>query len=309
MSPRIATLVLSGGGAKGAFQVGVEQVLRQEAGFQWDRIFGVSVGALNGTLLAQQRYDRLFEVWQTIREEDVYRKVGWPVIAWRLAVQRKRGIYDGSPLRETIERYAAGHPFRIPLHVGRVSLVSGLYELVSSDSPEILDAVWQSATMPVIWEPIGPRALVDGGLRNQTPLGDALDFGPTELVVVTCNPDEIGPAQAPRDIIGAAKRSLTDITINEIMVEDVRQFVRINLLVLQAQQAGVSLLKEDGRPFRYCPITVIRPAEPQGDTLDFSRETIGRRLQAGRDAAHTWMSLTTVGTVAGPVRPTPTGVA
>lgn len=107
MTARFATLVLSGGGTKGAFQVGAEAVLRREGGFQWERIF---------------------------------------------------------------------------------------------NSPEILDAVWHSATMPVIWEPIGPRALVDGGLRNVTPLGDALDHQPTELVVLNCSPDQPDIAEAPRAV-------------------------------------------------------------------------------------------------------------
>lgn len=283
-------LVLSGGGAKGAFQVGAEQVLRQEGVFQWERIFGVSVGALNGTLLAQQAYDRLLEVWNTIRQEDVYRKVWWPWIAVRLAVLRKAGIYDGRPLRKTIEKHAAGRPFRVPLHVGRVSLVSGAYELVSSDSPEILDAVWHSATMPVIWEPIGERALVDGGLRNVTPLGDALEFDPTELVVINCSPDQPDIAPKPADIIAAAKRSLADITINEIMVNDVREFVRINKLVRQAREKGCTLVNGNGRPYRDCPITVIRPRLPLGDSLDFSRAAIAERLEAGREAAREWLA-------------------
>ncbi len=290
MPARIATLVLSGGGAKGAFQVGAEEVLRREAGFQWERIFGVSVGALNGTLLAQQGYDRLLEIWRTIQEQDVYTKAWWPVIAWRLAVLKRCGIYDGSPLRATIQKFAAGRPFRVPLHVGRVSLVSGAYELVGSDDPEILDAVWHSATMPVIWDPIGPRALVDGGLRNVTPLGDALAFDPTELVVISCSPDEVGTVARPNDIIAAALRSLTDITINEIMVDDVREFVRINSLVQQASQAGLALVDEEGKPFRYCPITVIKPAVPLGDTLDFSRAVIEQRLEAGRAAARAWLA-------------------
>src|SRR6185436_10760264 len=108
MPIRRATLVLSGGGTKGAFQVGAEQVLREQGGYEWERIFGVSVGALNGLLLAQGEYQRLLEVWHTIRQEDAYRKVWWPIIAWRLAVLRKAGIYDASALRKTIQRHAAG---------------------------------------------------------------------------------------------------------------------------------------------------------------------------------------------------------
>lgn len=292
MRARLATLVLSGGGTKGAFQVGAEQVLREEGGFQWERIFGVSVGALNGLLLAQGGYQRLLEIWRTIRQEDVYRKVSWPVIAWRLAVLRKAGIYDASALRKTIEKYAAGHPFRIPLYVGRVSLLSGAYDLVSSDSPDILDAVWHSATMPLIWEPIGEGAWVDGGLRNVTPLGDAIDIGPGTLVVVNCSPDPPEPAERPKDIIAAIKRSINDIAINEIMVNDVREFVRINHLVRQATEKGFVLESEAGKPYVYYEIGVIRPATPLGDALDFSRDVIEQRVEAGREAARDFLRKT-----------------
>lgn len=282
---RNATLVLSGGGAKGAFEVGAEEVLRNEGGYEWDHVFGVSVGALNGTLLAQQEYDRLLEIWGNLREQDVYRKFGWVTIAWRLAVERKRGLYDNRPLRQLIQKNAGGGQFKVPLYVGRVSLVTGRYELVSYRDPDILDAVWESATMPVIWEPIGSKAYVDGGLRNVTPLGDALKHKPEEIVVILCNPEEIQRADPPKDIVDVATRSLTDITINEIMLNDVREFVRINSLVQQAGEAGLTLKDEQGEALRYCPIAVIQPAEPLGDTLDFSPSAIRMRLDAGRVAA------------------------
>jgi NTE family protein len=287
-----ATLVLSGGGTKGAFQVGAEQVLREEGGFEWERIFGVSVGALNGLLLAQGEHRRLLEVWRTIRQEDVYRKAWWPVIAWRLAVLRKAGIYDASALRILIEKHGAGRPFQIPLFVGRVSLTTGGYEVVSSEAPpsDILDAVWHSATMPIIWEPHGNGAWVDGGLRNVTPLGDALDLDPSALVVINCTPDQPEPAEPPKDIIAATKRALNDIAINEIMVNDVREFVRINNLVRQARQKGFELISETGKPYHDHDIAVIRPRMPLGDVLDFSRDVIERRLDAGRAAARDFLT-------------------
>ena len=291
MNTRRATLVLGGGGTKGAFQAGAEQVLREEGGFEWERIFGVSVGALNGMLLAQGEYRRLLEIWRTIRQGDVYRKVWWPVIAWRLAVSRKAGIYDARALRKTIDKHAAGRPFRIPLYVGRVSLTSGAYEVVNSESPDILDAVWHSATMPVIWEPVGKGAWVDGGLRNVTPLGDAIDLGPTALVVINCSPDQPEPAEPPKDIIAAAKRALNDIAINEIMVNDVREFVRINDLVRQAKRKGVTLESPSGKPYGDYDIGVIRPRQPLGDTLDFSRDVIEQLLEAGRAAAREFLSV------------------
>jgi len=293
MTKRRATLVLSGGGTKGAFEVGAEQVLREEGGYEWERIFGVSVGALNGALLAQGEYQRLRDVWRTIRQEDAYRKVWWPVIAWRLAVQRKTGIYDAGVLRKTIEKHVADRPFRTPLSVGRVSLTSGEYEIVSSDTASrtaMLDAIWHSATMPVIWEPIGKGAWVDGGLRNVTPLGDALDHNPTALVVINCSPDEPERAEAPHDIIAAAKRAINDIATNEIMVNDVREFVRINQLVRQARTKGFTLDRPDGQPFRDYDIAVIRPKIPLGDTLDFTPAVIEQRLEAGAAAARAFLA-------------------
>ena len=285
MPVRPATLVLSGGGAKGAFQVGVERVLREELGFQWERIFGVSVGALNAALLSQQAYSQLRELWLRIHEDDVYRKFPWPVVAFRVGLQKKLGLYDDTPLRELIRRHAAGRTFLTPAHVGRVSLVTGEYELVPNTAPDFLDAVWHSATMPVIWESIGVQAFVDGGLRNVTPLGDALAYGPTEIVVVTCSAPGIEPAKPPASILDVAKRSLTEITINEILRNDVSEFIRINDVVKQAAEAGLTLKKQDGTPYRHCPITVIEPSEPQGDTLDFSQSSIRRRMAHGEEVA------------------------
>ena len=293
MIARQATLVLSGGGARGAFQVGAERVLREELGYRWERIFGVSVGALNGTMLGQGRPDELAAVWRSIEEKDVYQKYSWLHVAFRIAVLKKLGLYDDTPLRRLIERHAAHRPFQIPVHVGRVSLVTGRYEVVTSDRPEaeFLDAVWQSATMPIIWEPIGPNAYVDGGLRNITPLGDALDLNPTEVVVIVASRDEVEKVERPRSIVEVATRALTDITLNEILIEDVRGFVRINHLVKQAADRGVELRSESGAPYRYVPITVVRPAESLGDTLDFNRESIRRRIALGELAAREAMTV------------------
>jgi NTE family protein len=46
-------LVLGGGSMKGAFQVGVIQAVL-ENGFQPEMIYGISVGALNATFLANE---------------------------------------------------------------------------------------------------------------------------------------------------------------------------------------------------------------------------------------------------------------
>lgn len=49
-------LVLEGGGARGAFQIGAFQALN-EKGFRFDGIVGTSIGAINGALLAQGDFE------------------------------------------------------------------------------------------------------------------------------------------------------------------------------------------------------------------------------------------------------------
>lgn len=66
-------LVLSGGGAKGAYHVGVVKALA-EYRIEVDIISGASIGALNGALLAtsssmQEGYERLNEVWQLLIQQ------------------------------------------------------------------------------------------------------------------------------------------------------------------------------------------------------------------------------------------------
>ena len=67
-------LVLSGGGAKGAYHVGVMQAI-QEFGISIHQISGASIGALNGAVLAsapnlQIGINRLQEIWHVLPESD-----------------------------------------------------------------------------------------------------------------------------------------------------------------------------------------------------------------------------------------------
>jgi NTE family protein len=71
---RIA-LVLQGGGALGAYQAGVYQAL-QEAGLEPDWVSGVSIGAINGAIIAGNppalRLQRLRTFWERITERKIW---------------------------------------------------------------------------------------------------------------------------------------------------------------------------------------------------------------------------------------------
>src|SRR5260370_38312929 len=63
------SLVLQGGGALGAYQAGVYQALH-EAGLEPDWVVGVSIGAINCSIIAgnppERRLERLQEFWTIV---------------------------------------------------------------------------------------------------------------------------------------------------------------------------------------------------------------------------------------------------
>ena len=64
-------LVLSGGGAKAAWDAGVMRGLL-DAGVPIALVAGSSAGALNAVMLADGRLDRLEALWRTVTREQVY---------------------------------------------------------------------------------------------------------------------------------------------------------------------------------------------------------------------------------------------
>lgn len=131
----LTALVLSGGGARAAYQVGVLRALarlRREAlgprghrGNPFGVICGTSAGAINAMALACHADDidlavqQLVKVWRQFSAEQIYRadslgvirtgaqwltmvSIGWVIARWRRA--RPRSLLDNSPLAELLEQ-------------------------------------------------------------------------------------------------------------------------------------------------------------------------------------------------------------
>ncbi len=79
-APLGRALVLSGGGARGAYEAGVVGAMVARSGVrdgqplpQYQAICGTSIGALNGWAIATGQYSRLKEIWYGISGENVVR--------------------------------------------------------------------------------------------------------------------------------------------------------------------------------------------------------------------------------------------
>jgi NTE family protein len=124
-------LVLTGGGARAAYQVGVLKAITQMrrdagggSGNPFPVITGTSAGAINAAALAcraddfDAAVDGLVEIWENFHAEQVYRSdsigvirtgarwltmmsVGWVIARWRRA--RPRSLLDNTPLAGLLE--------------------------------------------------------------------------------------------------------------------------------------------------------------------------------------------------------------
>ena len=116
-------LMLPGGGARGAYQVGVIKAIMEfmPKGFNFPIVNGTSAGAINAVVMAShaknQRHGvtRLNHFWTTIHCADVYRtdarqvfktmaKVLGSLFLGRLGISPPKSLLDNTPLSELLER-------------------------------------------------------------------------------------------------------------------------------------------------------------------------------------------------------------
>jgi len=281
-------LVLSGGGAKGAFQVGAEKYLREEKGYTWDVIGGVSVGALNGTMLAMEKYEELETIWMAIRNNSIYSGKFNLFTLWKL-FRGAKSIYHNEPLAAIVDREVQPEMIVKDLRVGTVSLTTGRYTLYKGDDPNIKRAVLASTVVPVIWPPQYVskecQMMVDGSLRRFSPIGDVLDAEPEEVVVINCWPKH--PAaltEHPKNILDIANRAV-DISSAGVIYSDIHEFTNINHNVREAAEHGVTLTNPKGKPYKAYKNLIIEPTEHLGWILDFSHKSVERSLEMGWNRA------------------------
>lgn len=298
---------MSGGGAKGAFQAGALRYIHEvEAvgyppGTPYFKIVsGVSVGTLNGVLVAQHRIDTLNNLWSMLSEADVFRGGMGVSGVFRQFLTRKGALFDNSPMREIIFQNAFLQDVLksgTDLMFGAVSLETGEYYSFHAgdfdDEMEFRKALLASASIPVVCpavEQVRTRggqfsSLVDGGIRNARPLGRVLDLCPDEVVIINCNSARFAAEPVRRSrTIRVALRLLTEVTLHELFRRDIREFQDINALVGSAPE-GLRLKRRDGRVYRNVPGIVIEPSGRPEDSMDFSRAAIDRQLEAGYLAA------------------------
>ena len=231
------TLVLSGGGAMGALQVGLLRVLIQR-GFRPSRIVGTSVGALNGAFLAfypdEAGIECLTEIWRGLEDERFIR-VNPVRMAFRLA-SRKTALFSNAFLRELIAEHAEEDDFsatQVPLFVTATNLTTGRKH-VFSEGP-ISEAVLASTAIPGVFSPveIDGQSYIDGGVVANLDLETAVDLGAKEILAIDLSHCFASPE--PTNVVGVLTRTV-DIVIRERVERDLAHLAdRARIALIQPE--------------------------------------------------------------------------
>ncbi len=199
-------LVLEGGGAKGAYQIGAWKALR-EAGVKIKGVAGVSVGSLNGALICMDELDLAEKIWKNIeyskvmavndeiikalKERDFKSLNFQELISSGFQILKEGGV-DVTPLRNLIEE-VVGDEERIrnsdrELYTVTYS-VSDRKELAedirNSEAGTIKDMLLASAYFLAFKnEKLGGKRYMDGGGVNNVPINVLLDHGYEDIIVL-----------------------------------------------------------------------------------------------------------------------------
>lgn len=302
MAGRLA-IVLSGGGAKGAFQVGVLDALINNHGVKPKIVVGTSTGAIQALGVAQNDVAGLVAVWSAIKGNgDIYTgRAG--IIGGLLG---DKALYGTAPLRKLLKKFY--DPVKIAasdveLRLGVVSLQTGEFQLVAQNAPGLDNWVYASCAMPVFFDPLqtsDKQQWVDGGVRDVTPLGAALDLKPSGVLVIRASPPS-NPASVKRfgSLVPIGLRAVTLLQsevsrndlqnaklINDMLATRIKLFDKLTASGMAGQQARDILAPLDDQlaDYDFAPIEVIQPDTEFSDTLEFDPKKIEKAIKAGRDA-------------------------
>ena len=193
--------VFGGGGALGAYQVGMLAAL-VEAGVRPDLVVGTSVGAINGAAIAADpspaAVERLAALWGTLGRSGIF--AGSVFGRIRVAARSRTHLYSSGPLRGLLETSLPVKDIE-DLPVSFQCVAAGIETAAEHwfSSGPLIPAVMASCAVPGLLPPveIGGEHFLDGGLTNSIPVGRAVALGARTVYVLQVGRIE-QPLQVPR---------------------------------------------------------------------------------------------------------------
>ena len=317
-------LVLSGGGIKGAYQIGaIVEVI--ERGFRPSAIYGISIGALNGGILASYVGEqvlaghppdflaaakRVEKYWHDNITD--FEKLGrarskfWLLLDVLFNNFKGMVSVDGAidivkkEIRE--ENLRAAAKAGLSLFAGTLNLTANIYVDAEGIQDQIVEYIIASGMEPIVMpmrviRPVGAKqphvdpedGWLDGGVHNVAPLKAAIDKNYREIVCIACRPDTLGRSSFQAFSLMALGSRLSDVITQRLLENDMEQALKINNWVDDIRKAAEKFHVEGTflEKFRKINLRIIRPKDDLGvDLQTFKKSDIERMIEMGhRDAA------------------------
>ena len=202
--PSETALVLGGGGAKGAYEVGAIAAL-DELGIKAGSVFGTSVGALHAAMYAQGSMDAAAALWDNIRLSDVVSEESLAIaddaenifdhpeklLEFITRYAQKKGVAV-SPLMDILHKLIDEDKIRRSgVHLGIVttrfpSLAMVEKRLEEMETGSLIDWLMASASCFPIFpmKQVGGDRYIDGGFCDNTPVEMAVRSGARDIVAI-----------------------------------------------------------------------------------------------------------------------------
>ena len=316
-------LVLQGGGALGAYEVGAIEYL-YESGMECAIVSGASSGAMNAVTLAGARgypptvlrtlWEKLVveppvpfipslvkPAWAILGSSHMYtpRWDYWNALSWTYFCKT-------TPLRKTLEDLLDWEQVRNPEHMRVIVSASGVetgetaYFTNFDRAPFKIEHVLASGSLPpgFSWTIVNDRAYWDGGLTDNTPLKPVIDNlhgdEPESMPIITIDVFS-SSAPLPTNMYEVVLRMFELLLQNHLKADSktahrYARFIKI-LRRVNEQLPGDAPVRQDKdweEVMNYALLREIRMIDikkPGDENLaDFSRETILRRIGAGYEA-------------------------
>ena len=171
LRPRKTVLVLGGGGMRGFCHIGIVRAI-ERLGLQVDEVVGTSMGAVMGALFASGLDSKKIEVAAGEISLKQYFRIN--LLKFLVRGYRHASVYKGRTFYELLKKwlpFASFAELQRPFFCNAMSLTTGasrFFGLPGSNTMHVADAVYASACLPTIFEPMALDGdhYVDGGMTE-----------------------------------------------------------------------------------------------------------------------------------------------
>lgn len=188
-------IVLSGGGAKGSYQIGVWKALRKN-NIKFDIVTGTSVGALNGVMMVQDDFHKAIRIWERINHEKILDDVEETTKKGLIKHYLKSFLFKGGSSVNKLEQLIYKNVEEKKFFKSKINFGLVTYNL-SKLKPTIIKKdiipkgqlskyIMASATCYPFFKKkkIDNDNFIDGGFFDNLPINLAVELGATEIIAI-----------------------------------------------------------------------------------------------------------------------------